>query len=85
MATLADKIRAEYTLPQSFIDEMVECISNCGRIGTFCTHNATSGFNGEWFPMKYKPILIKWAEDNGFNVTTKPSADGKGEIVWVSI
>ena len=66
--SLADEIRSQFTLPQSAIDEIVECIRNCGKIKILCTRKSSSNVNLEWLDMRCKSSLIKWAEENGFYV-----------------
>lgn len=65
---LADEIRNQFTLPQSAIDEIVECIKNCGRIKVLCTRKSSSNTNLEWLDMRCKTSLIQWAQENGFYV-----------------
>lgn len=77
--SLADEIRAKYTLTQDVIDEIVECITNCGRISIGVGYQYTSATNLECLNAKYKPFLIKWATDNGFNVNVVPQRN------WESI
>ena len=66
--SLADEIRNQFNLPQSTIDEIVECIRNCGRIKILCTRKSSSNVKLEWLDMRCKSSLIKWAEENGFYV-----------------
>ena len=66
--SLADEIRNQFKLPQSAIDEIVECIKNCGRIKVLCTRKSSSNTNLEWLDMRCKPSLIQWAQENGFYV-----------------
>lgn len=74
--SLADEIRNQFKLPQSAIDEIVECIHNCGRIRILCTHKSSSNVNLEWLDMRCKSSLIKWAEENGFYVEERDRPSG---------
>ena len=73
---LADEIRNQFNLPQSAIDEIVECIRNCGKIKILCTRKSSSNANLEWLDMRCKSSLIKWAEENGFYVNEWNSQQG---------
>jgi hypothetical protein len=63
-------------LPQSTIDEIVECIRNCGKIKVLCTRKSSSNTNLEWLDMRCKSSLIKWAEENGFYVNEWDNQQG---------
>lgn len=74
--SLAGEIRNQFKLPQSTIDEIVECIKNCGRIKVLCTRKSSSNTNLEWLDMRCKSSLIKWAEENGFYVNERDNQQG---------
>ncbi len=80
MAALRDKLRAELTLPDWFEETVISCLRSSGRISFICDRNETC-VNMEGFPLKYEPILVKWAEDNGINYQFRPTFNGKRRII----
>lgn len=80
MPTIGDKLRAELTLPDWFEETVISCLRNSGRISFICDSNETC-VSMEGFPLKYEPILVKWAKDNNVNYCFRPTLNGKRRVI----
>ena len=80
MAKLGDKLMEELMLPDWFEETVISCLRDSGRIAFICDRNE-SCVNTEGFPLKYEPILVKWAKDNGINHHFRPTLNGTRRVI----
>ena len=80
MANLGDKLRNELTLPDWFEDDVVSNLRNCGRCAFVCDRNETC-VSREGFPVKYEPLLTRWADENGINYSFRTTCNGKIRVI----
>lgn len=80
MANLGDKLRNELTLPDWFEDAVVSDLRFCGRSAFVCDRNEMC-VSSEGFPIKYEPLLTKWADENGINYSFRTTCNGKIRVI----